>query len=86
VAAQAIPEWFAEARELRNVIERAVILAQGDRLKVGLPISGASASSRSLAMRDAEREPVASVLETTCGQVRGKDGAAEILQLDIYNK
>ena len=86
MAAQAIPEWFAEARELRNVIERAVILAQGDRLKVGLPISGVSASSCSLAMRDAECEPVASVLETTCGQVRGKDGAAEILQLGIYNK
>ena len=79
MAAQAIPEWFAEAGELRNVIERAVILAQGDRLKVELPISGVSASSRSLAMRDAEREPVASVLEMTGWQVRGKGGAAEIL-------
>ncbi len=50
-----------------------------DRSPENVPISGVSASSRSLAMGDAEREHISSVLEMTGWQVRGKGGAAEIL-------
>ena len=73
--------WPGNVRELRNVIERAVILAQGSRLKVELPTSSVSASSRNLAMRDAEREHIERVLEMTGWRVRGKGGAAEILDM-----
>ena len=73
--------WPGNVRELRNVIERAVILAQGPRLKVELPSPSVSTTSRSLAMRDAEREHIGRVLEMTGWRVRGKDGAAEILDM-----
>jgi transcriptional regulator with GAF, ATPase, and Fis domain len=73
--------WPGNVRELRNVIERAVILAEGPMLKVQLPASSASAPTRSLSMRDAEREHIEGVLEMTGGRIRGRKGAAEILDL-----
>jgi transcriptional regulator with GAF, ATPase, and Fis domain len=73
--------WPGNVRELRNVIERAVILAQGSKLKVELPISSVSSSSRSLTMHNVEREHIGSVLEMTGWRVRGKGGAAELLDM-----
>ena len=73
--------WPGNVRELRNVIERAVILAQGSKLKVELPISSVSSSSRSLTMQNVEREHIGSVLEMTGWRVRGKGGAAELLDM-----
>jgi formate hydrogenlyase transcriptional activator len=73
--------WPGNVRELRNVIERAVILAQNPSLKVDLPAPSASVCSRSLTMRDAEREHIGDVLEMTHGRIRGTGGAAEILDM-----
>jgi len=73
--------WPGNVRELRNVLERAVILAQGSKLKVELPISSVSSSSRSLTMQNVEREHIGSVLEMTGWRVRGKGGAAELLDM-----
>jgi formate hydrogenlyase transcriptional activator len=73
--------WPGNVRELRNVIERAVILAHGSRLKVELPSPSVSATSSSLAMRDAEREHIGRVLEMTGWRIRGRGGAAEILDV-----
>ncbi len=71
--------WPGNIRELRNVIERAVILAQGPKLKVELPMTGAFTPLRSLTMCEVEREHIRNVLEMTDGRIRGKGGAAEIL-------
>jgi len=74
--------WPGNVRELRNVIERAVILAQRPRLKVGLPANSVSfSSSRSLTMRDVERKHIGRVLEMTGWRIRGQGGAAEILDM-----
>jgi formate hydrogenlyase transcriptional activator len=73
--------WPGNVRELRNVVERAVIQVQDSRLKVELPVSSLSASSRSLTMRDVEREHIGNVLEMTGWRIRGKGGAAEILDM-----
>jgi transcriptional regulator with GAF, ATPase, and Fis domain len=73
--------WPGNVRELRNVVERAVILAKGPVLKVDLPISIVSTSSRSLTMRDIEREHIGNVLEMTGWRIRGTGGAAEILDM-----
>lgn len=42
--------WPGNIRELRNVIERAVILAQGGALEFDLPVSGSSVDATSLAL------------------------------------
>lgn len=73
--------WPGNIRELRNTVERAVILATGPHLQISLPVASADGSKPSLLHSDAEREHIRSVLEMTGWRVRGKGGAAEILGL-----
>ena len=74
--------WPGNIRELRNVIERAMIVAQGPRLVVPVPTGSAAASTqRSEVLEDVEREHIRRVLEQTGWRVRGSGGAAERLDL-----
>jgi formate hydrogenlyase transcriptional activator len=80
-------EWPGNIRELRNVIERAVILAKNPILKIALPIDGLGTlsmpSSSSLAsLEEVERQHITHVLETCGWRVRGQGGAAAILGLN----
>ena len=75
--------WAGNVRELRNVIERAVIISPGPNLLLtprAAPVSAAS-DRRSMSMDDVERRHILEVLELTGWRVRGRDGAAEILGL-----
>ena len=77
--------WPGNVREVRNLIERAMIISPGPTLDVELP-SGARAqdSSRRYSTRklaDVELEHIRSVVESTGWRIRGKGGAAEILGL-----
>ncbi len=71
--------WLGNIRELRNVIERAVILARGPRLNVELPSAHPSSAAVSLSLEDVERAHILRVLEQTGWRVQGKGGAAELL-------
>jgi formate hydrogenlyase transcriptional activator len=71
--------WPGNIRELRNVVERAMILASGPRLFMSPPSTSSNEATVSLLLSDTEREHLRSVLEMTGWRVRGKDGAAEIL-------
>jgi formate hydrogenlyase transcriptional activator len=74
--------WPGNVRELRNVIERAVILADGPRLTVSIPqpVAGRQLQS-SLTLRNLEIEHIRTALETTKWRIRGPLGAAERLGL-----
>jgi formate hydrogenlyase transcriptional activator len=74
-------KWPGNIRELRNTVERAVILANGPRLQISVPKPSTNGATISLAMEDIEREHLRKVLEMTGWRIRGKDGAAEILDL-----
>jgi PAS domain S-box-containing protein len=86
--------WPGNIRELRNVIERAVILAQGPVLQVELPsrsnatavtpaaaprLEGAQADD--LTLDEVQRQHILAVLQKTGWRVSGKRGAAAILGL-----
>jgi len=71
--------WPGNIRELRNTVERAMILASGPRLFISPPSVSSNDAAASLLLSDTEREHLRSVLEMTGWRVRGKDGAAEIL-------
>jgi DNA-binding NtrC family response regulator len=88
-------DWPGNIRELRNVIERAVLFAQGGPLVFDVPGTGTSVDLTSLGprnvvqaepeflteseMRRRERENLFSVLQKADWKVKGVDGAAELL-------
>jgi PAS domain S-box-containing protein len=74
--------WPGNIRELRNVVERAMILATGRRLSLPLPVATAgSAAKRAVKLVDLEKEHILHVLETAGWRIRGAGGAAERLGL-----
>ena len=88
-------DWPGNIRELRNVIERAVILAQGGALEFDLPENESNPTSiertdvnqpesRLLTepeIRRLERENIFAVLQKTGWKIKGANGAAELLGL-----
>ena len=88
-------DWPGNIRELRNVIERAVIFARGGVLDFDLPVTGSSTDLTSFGPRDADqaeakyltesemqrrkRENLFAVLQKTGWRIKGVDGAAELL-------
>jgi transcriptional regulator with GAF, ATPase, and Fis domain len=73
--------WPGNIRELRNVVERAMILATGPRLTITLPAAPTGTHQRSATLADVEREYIRSVLESAGWRIRGAGGAAERLGL-----
>jgi DNA-binding NtrC family response regulator len=87
--------WPGNIRELRNVIERAVLFAQGGALVFDVPGTGTSVDLTSLELRNVaqvepeyvtesemrrrERENLFAVLQKAGWKVKGVDGAAELL-------
>jgi len=68
--------WPGNIRELRNVVERAMIVATGKRLTILLPESTSAASARSPKLIDVERDHILAVLESSAWRIRGAEGAA----------
>ncbi len=75
--------WPGNVRELENVIERAVIVSSGPRLRLADELKPPPQDLPSVpkTMHDVELEHITRVLEQTNWKVSGKDGAAEILGL-----
>jgi transcriptional regulator with GAF, ATPase, and Fis domain len=73
--------WPGNIRELRNTVERAMILASGRELIIPVPQATAAASKRSPRLCDVEKEHIRSVLESTGWRIRGASGAAARLGL-----
>jgi transcriptional regulator with GAF, ATPase, and Fis domain len=68
-------------RELRNVVERAMITATAGQLTITLaaPVHGRDHPQRQAV--DVEREHIRAILESTRWRIPGKTGAAELLGL-----
>jgi transcriptional regulator with GAF, ATPase, and Fis domain len=73
--------WPGNIRELRNVVERAMIVATGPHLTIPIPAQTATSVRRSDKLADVEREHVLSVVQSCGWRIRGVDGAAERLGL-----
>jgi formate hydrogenlyase transcriptional activator len=78
--------WPGNIRELRNVVERALIVAQGPALDIELPPRpGAPVPvgppPEDLTLDEAQRRHILAVLRRTCWRVSGAGGAAEVLGL-----
>jgi PAS domain S-box-containing protein len=88
--------WPGNIRELRNVIERAMIVSQGPTLQVEMPSPSAAtftpplspnreeevaAPPAGLTLDETQRRHILAVLQKTNWRVSGKNGAAAILGL-----
>jgi formate hydrogenlyase transcriptional activator len=71
--------WPGNVRELQNIIERAVIVSQGDELKVpldDLKRDTAMSPTPGITLEAAERDHILRVLHETDGVIGGPAGAA----------
>ncbi len=79
-------DWPGNIRELQNVIERAVILCEGDEFAVDeswfvreSPQQGGAVPALELAVADRQREMISGALRKSHGRVGGPTGAAATL-------
>src|SRR5918995_4097663 len=73
--------WPGNIRELRNAIERAMIVTDKPRLQIAIPMPPSIGHGSSLKLIDIEREHIRRVLETAAWRIRGSGGAADTLGL-----
>jgi transcriptional regulator with GAF, ATPase, and Fis domain len=77
--------WPGNVRELENIIERAVILANGSILEIDPNIRSlappTAEASQELTLEEMERDHIVKILKQTKGVVDGPRGAAKILNL-----
>jgi len=73
--------WPGNIRELRNIIERAMITSKGRTLIVEVPGTSHSGKPSGLTLEETERRHILNILENTQWRIRGKNGAAETLGL-----
>jgi formate hydrogenlyase transcriptional activator len=73
--------WPGNIRELRNVIERAIILSNSRKLDIPITSIRKSDNPEKDDLAEIERQHILSVLERTNWRLTGKGGSAEILGL-----
>ena len=87
-ALQSYP-WPGNIRELRNIVEQAMIICQGKILYIRIPDFKESIKSIDLKLEDVVRNHIVQVLENSGWRVKGKNGAAELLGMKpttLYSK
>jgi transcriptional regulator with GAF, ATPase, and Fis domain len=73
--------WPGNIRELRNVVERAMIVTTSRRLTLAPPLTSTAAPRRSAKLIEVEKDHIRSVLDSTGWRIRGTGGAAARLGL-----
>jgi len=74
--------WPGNIRELRNVIEHAMITSGGDALELHSSDLRLRGGIETLTLEEVERRHISSVLKASKGRVKGPGGAAAVLGLN----
>ena len=77
--------WPGNIRELKNVMERAVLLSTQNRLEISLPVKQSLAPNDCFSdlpsLEEIQRRYIRFIMEKTGGKVSGPGGAAELLKM-----
>ena len=73
--------WPGNIRELRNIIERSMIVARGPVLDIAIPENLSAAEPPHKRLADVERAHITATVESAGWRISGTGGAAEILGL-----
>ena len=73
--------WPGNIREVRNVVERAMVVAGGPQLTIPIPIALSRGVSHSAKLADVQKAHIHDVLESVGWRIRGAGGAADRLGL-----
>lgn len=75
--------WPGNIRELQNLMERAVLLSQGEHMELNFPVENLSHADHpftdSPSLEEIQRRYIAYVLKKTNGRISGPAGAAQML-------
>lgn len=74
--------WTGNIRELRNVVEYAMIINSGSKLYIPLPQETTTTDLPLQTLAEVEKQHILKVLEQTNWRIKGTFGAAEILGLN----
>ncbi|MGB6065209.1 MAG: sigma 54-interacting transcriptional regulator [Desulfomonilaceae bacterium] len=74
--------WPGNIRELKNVVERAMIMSKKPILSVPLPDDAKGHELCGITLEEMERNHILEVLAATGGRVKGNSGAAQILGIN----
>jgi transcriptional regulator with GAF, ATPase, and Fis domain len=71
--------WPGNIRELKNLVENAMIISKNKLLKIHPPADSTVTVKKILKLEDVERNHIKDVLKKTSWRIRGKNGASELL-------
>jgi DNA-binding NtrC family response regulator len=74
--------WPGNIRELRNIIERAVIVSSGNALELDLPAAAPGESRSFSTLAPTEASQIRAALKQTGGQIKGAGGAASLIGIN----
>ena len=82
-------DWPGNIREVRNVVERAMVVAQGSQIQVediSFPFPSPAAPSGGASLEDVERDQILKILNQTKGNIAQAADILKISRLTLYNK
>lgn len=74
--------WPGNIRELRNIIEHAMIISLGENLELQRSIPEKKQTGKPTSLEEIERRHIQEILAATHGRIKGRGGAAELLELN----
>ena len=74
--------WPGNIRELRNIIEHAMIVSLGENLELQRSVPGKKLTGKTTSLEEIERRHIQEILAATHGRIKGRGGAAELLELN----
>jgi DNA-binding NtrC family response regulator len=82
-------DWPGNIREVRNVVERAMVVAKGNQIQIddlSFPFLASSTPTVGESLEDVEKEQIAKILTQTKGNIAQAADILKISRLTLYNK